>query len=110
VPEKIFFWSRVQLSLIKTTAHNKRLAFTSSFGTGKTILLKAKATELLKKGEKVNIIIYEAALSLLTVEYQYMFKGYTSASIQTISNSKGKILFILKFFVMFSSNDWITKI
>ena len=76
--------------MIKETTDNKRLAFTSSFGTGKTILLKAKATELLKKGEKVNIIIFEPAL-LLTTEYKKDFKDYPSASIQTISNCKGKM-------------------
>ena len=78
------------------TAHNTRLAFTSPFGTGKTILLKAKATELLKEGEKVNIIIFEAYLSLLTMEYQNYFKGYSSALIQTISSCKGKPQLIIK--------------
>ena len=83
--------------MISETAHNTRLAFTSPFGTGKTILLKAKATELLKKGEKVNIIIFETTRSLLTMEYQFNFKSFSSASIQTISDCNGKSQLKLKF-------------
>ncbi len=46
--KNIFFWSKEQLNIIKATKDAKRVALTSEFGTGKTILLKEKAKELIQ--------------------------------------------------------------
>jgi hypothetical protein len=45
--KNIFFWSKEQLTVIHDTKETKRIAFASEFGTGKTVLLKAKAREIL---------------------------------------------------------------
>jgi hypothetical protein len=45
--KNIFFWSKEQLKVIKATKDAKRVALTSEFGTGKTILLREKAMEIL---------------------------------------------------------------
>ena len=44
---KTFFWTKHQKALIDSSP--KRVLFTSEFGTGKTTLLKAKATQLGKE-------------------------------------------------------------
>ena len=50
----IFFWSKDQLKVMKATKDMKRVAFTSEFGTGKTILLKAKAKETVQTIKRQN--------------------------------------------------------
>lgn len=52
-PEKLFFWSRIQFSLL-TDVTKTRVAFISEYGTGKTILLKEKAKQLLKQDDEEN--------------------------------------------------------
>ncbi len=49
--KNIFFWSKEQLNIIKAARDAKRVAFTSEFGTGKTILLKEKAKEIVMQEE-----------------------------------------------------------
>jgi hypothetical protein len=44
---KTFFWTKHQKTLLNSNP--KRVLFTSEFGTGKTTLLKAKATQLGRK-------------------------------------------------------------
>ncbi len=56
-PEKLFFWSKTQFPLLNDS-RKKRMVFTSHFGTGKTVLLKAKAKQLIEKGEKVVFIFF----------------------------------------------------
>jgi hypothetical protein len=45
--KKTFFWTKHQKTLLDSNP--KRVLFTSAFGTGKTTLLKAKATQLGKE-------------------------------------------------------------
>jgi len=47
VKNQLFFWTNHQKNIIDT--NQKRVLFTSEFGTGKTTLLKAKATQLGKE-------------------------------------------------------------
>jgi hypothetical protein len=44
---QLFFWTNHQKSIVDS--NQKRVLFTSEFGTGKTTLLKAKATQLGKE-------------------------------------------------------------
>ncbi len=95
--KNIFFWSKEQLNIIKATQDEKRVALTSEFGTGKTILLKEKAKELIPKEtkkktklkeneaeksyqEKINIIfvIFEGAVldTNLKLEYEKDFEQF----------------------------------
>jgi hypothetical protein len=55
-PENIWFWSNAQYNVLQNP-ESKRVAFISSFGTGKTILMVQKATELLQEEKKVVIIV-----------------------------------------------------
>jgi hypothetical protein len=56
-PEKLFFWSKTQFALLHDS-RKKRMVFTSHFGTGKTVLLKAKAKQLIEKEENVVFIFF----------------------------------------------------
>ncbi len=47
VKNQLFFWTNHQKNIIDSD--EKRVLFTSAFGTGKTTLLKAKATQLGKE-------------------------------------------------------------
>jgi hypothetical protein len=47
VKNQLFFWTNHQKTIIDS--NQKRVLFTSAFGTGKTTLLKAKATQLGKE-------------------------------------------------------------
>jgi|FrelakmetLWP11LW_1041352.scaffolds.fasta_scaffold67256_1 energy-coupling factor transporter ATP-binding protein EcfA2 len=47
VKNQLFFWTNHQKNIIDL--NQKRILFTSAFGTGKTTLLKAKATQLGKE-------------------------------------------------------------
>ena len=52
----------------------KRLVFMTKYGTGKTLLMSAKARKLLKKKEKVVIIVFhEKDISLVTVKLKSLF-------------------------------------
>jgi hypothetical protein len=50
---QLFFWTNHQKNIIDTD--EKRVLFTSAFGTGKTTLLKAKATQLGKERRKHHL-------------------------------------------------------
>ncbi len=108
--KNIFFWSKEQLSIIKATKDAKRVALTSEFGTGKTILLKEKAMEILgpeeEKGTtqmnltevkivqpKIIFVIFEggATDTLLKQEYVAQFNDKV-ATICGIPGSKGNHL------------------
>jgi DNA replication protein DnaC len=56
-PEKLIFWSKTQFPLLHDS-RKKRIVFTSHFGTGKTVLLRAKAKQLIEKGEKIVFIFF----------------------------------------------------
>jgi hypothetical protein len=47
VKNQLFFWTNHQKNIVDS--NQKRVLFTSEFGTGKTTLLKAKATQLGRK-------------------------------------------------------------
>ena len=111
-PDNILFWSKEQFKVIKGTKNAKRVALTSQFGTGKTILLMAKAKEILgikntkqknktknklndtksiqQKEVKVVVVIFEgdAPNSLLKQEYDVQFSN-SGAEICGIQGSKG---------------------
>ncbi len=112
--KNIFFWSKEQLNVINATRETKRMAFASEFGTGKTVLLKAKARELLgikepkktatvknskwrekvptahQHNQKVVIAIFEgnAEDSALKLEYEKQFQN-TDAKIIGIQGIDG---------------------
>jgi hypothetical protein len=105
--KSIIFWSKEQLNIITATKDAKRVALTSEFGTGKTILLKAKAIEILgikdtKRKNQMNLkevklvkpkivfVIFEggATDTLLKQEYVAQFTE-TGATVCGISGSKG---------------------
>jgi hypothetical protein len=113
--KNIFFWSKEQLSLIKATKDAKRVALTSEFGTGKTILLKEKAMEVLgmidekvksktkkekdtaeqsqPKKQEVVFVIFEGEAKddcILKQEYDSQFRD-TGASVYGIPGSKGDL-------------------
>jgi KaiC/GvpD/RAD55 family RecA-like ATPase len=68
-----------------------RLALTSPFGTGKTLLLKAKGKQLLEEtNEKVVFVIFEEnENSLLKIDYQRLFGNQRNAKVTEISRNKG---------------------
>ena len=52
----------------------KRLVFMTKYGTGKTLLMSAKARKLIEKKEKVVIIVFhEKDISLVTVKFKSLF-------------------------------------
>ena len=52
----------------------KRLVFMTKYGTGKTLLMSAKARKLIEKKEKVVIIVFhEKDISLVTVKLKSLF-------------------------------------
>ena len=73
------FLTRVQFSLFHDP-FKKRVVFNSAYGTGKTLLLKAKAKELLLKGEKVVIVLFDKFKTifqfLLKKNYDLEFKAF----------------------------------
>ncbi len=113
----IFFWSKEQLKVINATKETKRIAFSSDFGTGKTVLLKAKAREILgiedqfegkrgknskkkenvlkpfQHGQKVVIVIFEGNTEDITLklEYEKQFQN-TDAKIVGIQGFDGNYL------------------
>jgi transcription termination factor NusB len=119
--KNIFFWSKEQLTVLHDTKETKRIAFASEFGTGKTVLLKAKARELLgikepketgtgkisKRREKVPqseqhnqrvvIAIFEGKTKdiALKLEYEKQFQN-TDAKIVGIQGIDGNYLKLTK--------------
>jgi hypothetical protein len=69
---------------------------TSPFGTGKTLLLRAKGKQLLDEtDEKVVFVIFEESENcLLKIEYQRLFGNHPNAKVTEISNNKGLIIII----------------
>jgi hypothetical protein len=53
VKNQLFFWTNNQKNIIDS--NQKRVLFTSEFGTGKTTLLKAKATQLGKESRNLHL-------------------------------------------------------
>ncbi len=76
--ENIFFWNNIQFSLL-TNITKKRVVFASTFGTGKTSCIKAKAEQLLKENQKVVIVVFQdgdtSKDSLLKKAYEIHFQG-----------------------------------
>jgi hypothetical protein len=96
--ENIFFWNNVQFSLLIDTA-KKRAVFASTFGTGKTSCIRAKAEQLLKDKQKVVIVVFQdrdtSADSLLKKTYEIHFQdkdGQLEAGI-TIESIRGSCMF-----------------
>ncbi len=109
--KNIFFWSKEQLKVIKATKDTKRVALISEFGTGKTILLKEKAMEILGIKEnnqtdlqkdkhtqsKIVFVIFEggATDTILKQEYVSQF-SQGGATVLGITGSKGNNLKLFK--------------
>jgi hypothetical protein len=55
VKNQLFFWTNHQKNIVDS--NQKRVLFTSEFGTGKTTLLKAKATQLGKERRNLHLKI-----------------------------------------------------
>jgi len=95
VSEKVaLFWSKDQLKVLNSKSQCNRVAFTSGFGTGKTITLVTKAKELIGKREKVVIIIFEGNndKTILRTELENQFEKLSgNAKIFGISGIKGTI-------------------
>jgi hypothetical protein len=87
-PDTIMFWSKEQYKTFKDFKETK-VALTSGFGTGKTILIRSKAQELIAIGQKVVIVIFEitAQKTILRMEYEKLFP--TENSLVTITNLSG---------------------
>ncbi len=84
-PEKLFFWSKIQYSLFYD-AGKKRMIFTSSFGTGKTVLLKAKAKALLDYGQKVAFVFVGESPKETLLQMQYRAEFQESQNWVTFHN------------------------
>jgi hypothetical protein len=95
-PEKLFFWSKTQFPLLHDS-RKKRMVFTSHFGTGKTVLLRAKAKQLIEKGEKIVFIFFGSSdsYSLLRTTLKDEFGNSNQVKIMTWK-CKGFIIFGLK--------------
>jgi hypothetical protein len=99
VADTILFWSKDQYKTLNDLS-KPRVAFTSDYGTGKTILIQAKAKCLLKtKTSKVVIVIFETSNeeTILTKTFKTLF-GNTAAKIEKIIN-KGEMVFYLLIFL-----------
>jgi hypothetical protein len=99
--ENIFFWNNVQFSLLTNIAM-KRVVFASTFGTGKTSCIKAKAEQLLKDNQKVVIVVFQdgdtSKDSLLKKTYEIHFQGIASQHKEgiTIESIRGTGVIIFK--------------
>ncbi len=65
---KAFFWSKQQFNIIQSD--QKRVFFTSEFGTGKTTLMKTKAKEL---SRQINAEIAKGNKSMNSPEQKVFF-------------------------------------
>jgi hypothetical protein len=88
--EKQFFWTLPQFTLLNDDA-KKRVLFMSEFGTGKTSDLKAKAKQLLVKGEQVVIISFEdkesSTESILTIQLRAEFEDQEKATVISLKGT-----------------------
>lgn len=88
--EKRFFWTLPQFTLLNDEA-KKRVLFMSDFGTGKTSLLRAKAKQLLEKGEQVVIISIEdresSTESILTIQLRAEFEDQKKATVISLKGT-----------------------
>ena len=77
--EKIITPTLAQYSTL-CNQHMKRVILASDFGTGKSLLLKAKAIELLKKEERVVIVLFDEdkikSKFLLKTKYDQEFQSF----------------------------------
>ena len=95
------FLTRVQHSLLNDPSM-KRVMFNSAYGTGKTLLIKSKAKELLLKGEKVVIVLFDDVKTtfqfLLKKNYDQEFEeGPCKDNVKVvIIKSAGDIIFFRK--------------
>ena len=65
----------------------------TQYGTGKTLLMEAKAKWLLNDKQKVVMIVFhDKSISLVTVKLKNQFKGYKNVHIQGLSGT-GKMIF-----------------
>ena len=65
----------------------------TQYGTGKTLLMEAKAKWLLNDKQKVVMIVFhDKSISLVTVKLKNQFKGDKNVHIQGLSG-KGKMIF-----------------
>jgi len=91
-PQTIFCWSRDQLNILKDSSCT-RIALTSLFGTGKTILLKAKAKELSLMKETVVILIADETDGndecLLARQYMLEFKDMDNVKVENLKLKGG---------------------
>ena len=76
------FLTRVQFSLFHDPSM-RRVVFKSAYGTGKTLLIKAKAKELLQKGEKVVIILFDN----VKTSFQFLLKKNYDQEFKTFHNN-----------------------
>jgi len=74
--EVTLFWSKDQLKVLNSRSQSNKVAFTSGFGTGKTITLMRKAKEMIGKNENVVIIIFEGSndKTILRTLYEEKFE------------------------------------
>ena len=112
--ENIIFWSNEQYSLMND-AQKTRVIFTSSFGTGKTTLIKAKAKELLKKNCKVTFVLFEEAdtsqETLLKKTYQFEFPEaqFPGASIISVKGSGNIFCHFMSTYLMLLKSYYFRK-
>ena len=65
----------------------------TQYGTGKTLLMEAKAKWLLNDKQKVVMIVFhDKSISLVTVKLKNQFKGDKNVHIQGLSGT-GKMIF-----------------
>ena len=83
--ENIAFWSPDQYHLASFCVEYKRMIFTSSYSTGKTVLLIHCAKELLKKGQKVLFVIFgcSTSKSLLHMKLEKLFEEFDEIIIKS---------------------------
>ncbi len=81
-PENVFFWSKSQYPLLHDR-RKKRMVFSSSFGTGKTVLLKAKAKTLLDYGQKVAFVFEGESPKETLLQMQYKEEFYELKNLVT---------------------------
>jgi hypothetical protein len=86
--ERVFFWNKVQYSLLNNQLLN-RMVFISPFGTGKTVLLKAKAKQLVAKEEKVSFVFFGEETLLQKAYQQDFLESRNQVKLHNIS-IKGK--------------------
>jgi hypothetical protein len=95
--DTIIFWSKEQYKTLKDFSDTK-VALTSGFGTGKTILIRAKVHELIAAGQNsIVIVIFESSAekTILRMEYENIFdKVKDSVKIESISGGKGNQVYI----------------